>query len=314
MTEGEYSLVLTHDVDDFSLREIPVSSRTFWGFAYRNITMNFRRYRRGDLDMQNYLKSLGWACATPLVKAGIVCDPWLSSFRDMIEIERSYGVRSTLFFISIPRDPGHNPDGTNAPSKRSGYYRLEDWKQHLLKLHSDGWELGVHGIDCHVSVESARRELYAFSQVLGINSPGLRMHWLYSTDSLRENAKKAGFAYDSTLGWNDRIGFPEGRLQPFIDRETGLPILPLNIQDAALLGEWRQGLNGSEAWQKVSILMDEAKKIRGVLTILWHSTSYGPPRFWSDIYVRILEKALNDGARIIRAIDAVQEFASNERG
>lgn len=230
----------------------------------------------------------------------------------MIDLERKYGVRSTLFLVSLPGTAGHTPDGHPAPANRSAYYNLEDWKEKLLTLRAEGWELGVHGIDCHISVDSARVEREAFSRVLGIESPGLRMHWLYKSNLLRSNAKKAGFAYDSTLGWNDKIGFPEGHYTPFIDEASGLPIVPLNIQDGALLPDWKQGLSSREVWEKISALMHEAKEHRAVLTVLWHSHSFGVPRFWKDTYVRILEKALADGARILRAIDVVEELLNEK--
>lgn len=312
--ECEYTVVLSHDIDAITLRELPIVSKTFWGFPYRSSLTNFSRYRRGDLSLRQYVGSLMWAFAGPLAKLGVVMDPWYESFLDMIAIEREYGVRSTLFLISIPAFAGHQPDGSPAPLKRSGYYRLQDWSKYLLQLHAEGWELGVHGVDCHISPESARVELDAFSHTLGIQAPGLRMHWLYSSDSLRINARKAGFSYDSTLGWNDRIGFPEGRYRPFIDDASGLPIVPLNIQDGALLGEWRQGLTSGEAWQQISNLMDEAKRVGAVLTVLWHSSSFGPPRFWRDTYLRILDKALHDGAQIARAMDVVKELTSRNEG
>lgn len=302
--------MLTHDVDVITLREVPLTSRTFWGFSYRSTVVNAGRVLSKDLSLVQYFDSLVWSALSPICKAGLIRDPWYNSFLRMIDLEREYGVRSTLFLISLYGAAGHTPDGRPAPSNRSAHYRLEDWREKLLTLRAEGWELGVHGIDCHISVESARAEREAFSRVLGVESPGLRMHWLYRSNSLRSNAKKAGFAYDSSLGWNDKVGFPEGHYAPFIDRASGLPVVPLNIQDGALLGDWRQGLSSREAWKRISALMCEARERRAVLTVLWHSNSFGVPRFWEDTYVRILEKALADGARILRAIDVVEELLS----
>lgn len=302
-----YTVVLTHDLDTVGLREIPLSSRTFWGFPYRCIVENARRLKKGDMDFQEYLGSFAWGISSLGIKLGIVRDPWLKSFQRMIELEESLGVRSTLFVMPFHDEPGHLGDGSVAPAKRSAHYRLEEWGEYLRRLADRGWELACHGIDCHVSAEAARREYLRCCKAFGSTSVGLRMHWLTRTDDLWNNAKTAGFAYDASLGWNDQIGFPEGRDRPFEDEVSGLPVIPLNIQDSAILAEQRLGLTRREAFEMIDRVMDTAHERQAVLTVLWHSNSFGPPRYWEEPYAKIIKRAKSDGARITRACDVLRE-------
>jgi len=308
-----YTLVLTHDIDVITLQEIPMSCRTFWGFPYRAVCANFFRAVSGDISLGQYLEAIMWSLGIPLIKMRVMPDPWYRSFQTMIEIERSHNVRSTLFLMTRDRVGGHVARGKAAPSNRSCFYRLDDWKGLFAELQLQGWELAVHGLDCHLSTEAASAEREVFSRTFGIERPGLRMHWLYRSPSLWWNAASAGYAYDSTLGWNDRIGFPEGRTKPWVDENSSLPILPLNVQDGAVLRDGVRADRGEDAWRRISAVIDKAAETQGVVTVLWHSNSFGPPRFWQDTYIRILERALNDGARILRAGDVVGELREESK-
>jgi peptidoglycan/xylan/chitin deacetylase (PgdA/CDA1 family) len=234
-------------------------------------------------------------------------DPWWESFCIMLEIEKRYGVRSTLFFIPFPRRPGHTPKGKRAPNNRAAYYELEDYRSLLQQLERDGWEVGIHGIDAYRELESAKAELEAIRRLLpGKNRMGIRMHWLYHLGNKTwKILEAAGYAYDATFGWNDRVGFPGGQYRPFIPKEISLVVLPLNIQDGALLGEWHQFLEKHEAWQRAEQVLTEAKEVGAVVTVLWHNNSFAAPRYWGWLYERILQRAKKDGACICRASDVV---------
>jgi len=310
-SEAPYTLVLTHDIDVLSLRELPLSGRTFWGFAYRCLIVNFRRVLSQRLSYREYLDSLRQALLLPLIKLRLVKDPWQESLQVMLEIEKQYGVRSTIFFIPFPKRAGHTPEGKPAASNRAAYYKLDRYKELLQQLEVEGWEIGVHGLDAYLDLESAKAELKAVQKLIpGRDRIGIRMHWLYHRgEKTWRILGEAGYAYDATFGWNDRIGFPEGRYGPFKPEEAkNLVVLPLNIQDGALLGEWHQFLNKERAWQQVEQVLTEVKERKAVVTILWHNNSFVAPRYWGWLYERIIQRAKGDGARICRAIDVVEMF------
>lgn len=302
-----YILVLTHDVDLLSLRELPWSSRTLWGFVLRLIGENLARAFRQEISLSQYLQSLLPGLFMPLVKLGLMEDPIERSFKLMLDIERMHAVRSTLYFITESRYPGRSPNGQKAPSNRAAYYRLESWRETLRRLQADGWEIGVHGIDCYCDLEAARREFQTMSDILGHREIGHRSHWLYSKGRRSYSIlRDAGFAYDASYGSNNDIGWPGGKRWPFRPFAShGFAVLPLTVQDGALLCPSNQGLRADEAWNRISELIREAKQKKGILTVLWHTHSFCAPRYWGGTYERTILQAKADNAPIVTAKQAL---------
>lgn len=302
-----YILVLTHDVELLSLRELPWYSRTLWGFVLRLIGENFARALCKEISLSQYLRSFLSGFFVPLAKVGLMTDPVEQSFKLMLGIERKHAVRSTLYFITKSRYPGRRPNGQKAPSNRAAYYRLESLRVMLRRLQAQGWEIGVHGIDSYCDIEAARREFQTMSNILGHREIGHRSHWLYSKGHRSYNIlRDAGFAYDASYGSNSDIGWPGGKIWPFRPFAShGFAVLPLAVQDGALLCPSNQGLRADEAWNRISELIREAKQRGGILTVLWHTHSFSAPRYWGPIYERAVLQAKADGAPIVTAKQAL---------
>ncbi len=331
--DAPYTLVLTHDVDHLSMRGLPFLSRAQLALVKALVFGNLRRVFRGRLELRDYVSSLALALKLPLVALGLCRDPWERSIEVVTQLEDRYGVRSTFFFMPFDRQPGHVQPGISASQNRASYYRVSNHADLIRSLTARGWEVGIHGIDCHVSAAAAAAERAELAAIVGQDYRiGVRMHWLYSSPELRRNLAEADYAYDATLGWNDRIGFPRAdeepgnrgqspngdsplpgsspAFRPFKDAETGLDILPLNIQDVALLRADHMDLGPEQAWKSIKAVLDEARAHQAVVTVLWHNDSLLPPRCWAGLYRRILEQARSDGAVVERAIDAVSEETS----
>jgi peptidoglycan/xylan/chitin deacetylase (PgdA/CDA1 family) len=332
-----YTVVLTHDVDHLSMRALPFLSRAQLALVKGLTYGNLKRLAQGRITVSDYLASLAMAIRLPLAALGLVRDPWEQSIEQVTRIEEEFGARSTFFFLPFAGRAGHVRPGQGASENRASYYRLSDYAGLVRSLVERGWEVGIHGIDCHISPAAAVAERAELVAVVGDGYRiGVRMHWLYSSPGLRRNLAAAGCAYDATPGWNDRIGFPRAdeepevrgqgtgirgqapvpNLQtpvsdsgsspvylPFPDAKTGLAVLPLNIQDVALLREDHMSLKPEQAWKAIEAVLDEASEHQAVVTVLWHNDSFLPPRCWAGLYRRIFEKARADGARFARAID-----------
>ncbi len=312
--ESPYILVLTHDVDLLSVRELPWHSRTLWGFIFRCLVENFPRVVRGRISFRQYIHGLISAALIPFVKSGLLLDPIEESFDIMLDIERRHNVRSTLYFIPEARNPGTTPLGHDAPKHRAAHYRIEDLGRRLRRLEKEGWEIGVHGIDAHRDVVDAHREFQTVSEILGRKQLGHRSHWLYGKGRRSWNVlRDAGFIYDATYGSNFEVGWPQARKSPFRPFASSVfTVLPLNIQDGTLLDRARMGLEAGEAWKRVSILIGEAKQRAGVITVLWHTHSFSAPRYWGGLYEKIIVRAKNDGALIVPARQALALWRDRE--
>lgn len=302
-----YTIVLTHDVDHLSLRSYPFFSKMTASFFKRCLWNNLVRTFRRDITCRNYLDSVKWCIIYPLIKLGIVDDPWEKAIYNIMSLEKKYGVYSTFFFIPFPNRAGHIQQGLPSESNRAATYDLKKYKNLIREIELEGWEVAVHGIDSHISVDNAREEIEIMKSLIpGKERIGIRMHWLYQSDELWENLKKAGFYYDATFGNNDLVGFLNNKKYPF--KKNDLWIIPLNIMDSTLLGEWHDGLSIYNAWNRVEALLNTAKEKNAIITVLWHTNVFGVHRYWGSLYEKILQKARADHARILRCIDLCDDL------
>lgn len=301
-----YTLVLTHDVDRLAWRGLGPRDREFWALVRALSFGALARFVSGHLGPAGWLSSLWLLARLPLVCAGLLPDPLAASIERICRLEARFGFRSTFYFLPFPYRSGRRPDGTPAPAARAGRYDISRHGGLLRRLETGGWEVGLHGIDCHVSAAAARDELAALCRALGRRvAPGVRMHWLYSTPELRRHLAAAGFAYDTTLGSNDAIGFPENHDRPYRDLDSGLPVVPLAMQDVTLLRRDHLNLRPAAAWQAIDRMLVAARRRRAVVTVLWHNDSFLPPRGWHGLYRRLLARARRDRAAVLRARDVI---------
>lgn len=147
---NNYTVVPTHDVDHLSLKSYQILSKNTLSFFKRCLWNNLIRTIKGDIAFKNYLDSIKWCILYPLIKLDLTTDPWEKAIYDIISLEKKYGVRSTFFFIPFKDKPGHVNEGIIAKG-REAKYNIRDYKDLLCELESNGWEVGVHGIDAHIS-------------------------------------------------------------------------------------------------------------------------------------------------------------------
>ena len=300
-----YTVVLTHDIDHLVLRNYSLFSREVGSFIKNCIFSNLLKLLKNDIIVFNYVKSFIAGITFPLVKMGLFKDPMEKCLEQIIKIEKEYNVRSTFYFIPFKDKNGFVKKGTEAPENRGTKYNVLDYKGRLVYLDKNGWEVGIHGINAHIDAREAKKELMVFKEMLPDKKNfGVRIHWLYLPDDLWKNLNEAGFFYDTTYGSNKLIGFRENRLYPF--KKDGIWVLPLNIQDGTLLAKWNKNLSQKQSWKEIEKIMNIAKEKNAILTILWHNASFGPPRYWGDVYKKIIEKGKKDGAQFLTALEAIE--------
>jgi hypothetical protein len=242
----------------------------------------------------------------PFVFTGVLPDPW-RPFESYRRVER--GRRSTFFLVPFKQRPGVSPDGQVEPL-RAVPYEVSEIHAELSGLARTGTELAVHGIDAWRDADAGRAEIDQLTAVTGLSSAGVRMHWLYyGADSPRQ-LEAAGFAYDSTWGYNDAIGYRAGTSQSFkLPGTQGLMELPLSIMDSALFYPTRMGLERRDAMQRCLPLIANAQRFGGTLVINWHDRSLAPERLWGQSYTDLLEAIdATRGAWYATAGEAVSWF------
>jgi hypothetical protein len=287
-----FIVCLTHDIDFIGIRD-HWFDHSMWGFVYRATAGALRNFVRGRLSLKNLFKSWFSVASLPFVYAGWVKDFW-EPFEWYLGVEKD--LPATYFLIPFKRQAGDHVPGRHA-SRRATAYDVSDLSHWTNVLQQKGCELGVHGIDSWHSVDKGREELATIAAVTAAPRTGIRMHWLLQNEGTPAALEQAGYSYDSTCGYNETVGYRAGTTQVF--RSAGsktLLELPLHIQDGALFYPQRLDLSEADAHQRCQTLIDSARKLGGVLTVLWHDRSHGPERFWGDFYVRLLA--------VLRPLDA----------
>jgi hypothetical protein len=168
-------------------------------------------------------------------------------------------------------------------------------KKTLGRLIAYGFEIGLHGSFCSATdYVKLSEEKTVLEEVIGTKVDKVRQHWLRYEERTTPYIHNKLFKYDSTLGWNDCMGFRSGisgRYRPY-DHKNQKPfdymITPQVIMDSNIYDY------GAD---RVKCLKEKALKILKCLrqfksahiSISWHqrvcSSDYG----WHTLYKKILD-------------------------
>jgi hypothetical protein len=303
-TGHSFAVCLTHDIDFVGIRN-HLFDHTMWGFLYRSTVGAARNLFRRRISISRLFDIWRAAASLPFVYLGWVKDFW-SPFEWYLRVEKD--LPATYFLIPFKRHSGEHVQVPHA-ARRATAYDVGDLHHWTATLGREGCELGVHGIDAWHSVAKGRAELARIAEITGESAIGIRIHWLLHNSSSASVLEESGYAYDSTAGYNETIGYRSGTTQVFrpLGAKTLLE-LPLHIQDGALFNPQRLDLSEPEAEKRCKDLIENAGQFGGVLTVLWHDRSHGPERFWGDFYISLVQVLKSSDAWFATAAQAVSWF------
>jgi hypothetical protein len=279
-----FIVCLTHDVDHPRVR-YHTCDYTMFGFLYRALIGSVISLCRGRKSLRQVAINWKAAFSLPLVFAGLAKDFW-DQFDQYLRCEKD--LASTFFIIPTKGDPGVDSQG-RIRARRASRYGVADMADDLKKLRSANCEVAVHGIDAWRDSSKGRHELQRVQQFVRTAEIGVRMHWLYFNSGAPMKLEKAGFSYDSTVGYNETIGYRAGTAQVFkhLAAERLLE-LPLHIMDTAVFYSSYMNLSDEQANAAMLQLVENASRFGGVLTVNWHDRSLAPERLWGDAYLNLL--------------------------
>ena len=295
---------LTHDMDHIGIRNHRFD-HTMFGFLSRATIGSVLDLFRGRKTVRQAVTNWIAVSKLPLVHLGVVEDFWSQADR-YLEIEK--GVNSTFFVIPKKGEPGVDGQG-NSPRRRAASYDAVDHLELLKELQSAGDEIGLHGIDAWRDSAAGREEQEVICRLTGAANIGVRMHWLFFNEQSPALLEAAGFSYDSTVGYNQTIGYRAGTAQVFkpMTTETLLE-LPMHVMDTALFYPNYLNLGPAQAQEALMPLVANAVRLGGALTVNWHDRSVAPERLWDTTYARLLEQLREGGACFLTAGRAVSWF------
>lgn len=298
-----FSVCLTHDIDFVGIRK-HFLDRTMCGFVYRATVGATKNFFRDRISAAQLLKSWWTVITLPFVYLGWKKDFW-EPFGWYGEVERE--LAATYFLIPFKGRAGERVPAPKA-SLRATAYDVRELASEIDALQNRGCEIGVHGIDAWNSSEKGREELARIKTLAG-SACGIRMHWLLRDAKTPCALEEAGFAYDSTFGYNETVGYRNGTSQVFLPSGAqSLLELPMHIQDGALFYSEKLDLSPAEARTRCQAIIDHVRAFGGVLTLLWHDRSHAPERFWGDFYSQLLQELKVEGPWFATARQLVAWF------
>ncbi len=289
------AVVATHDIDF-----LPLSRATVLHRWLKNAAIAALGYHDPALVL-----SILWSG----VRGALRGRSPLDGLAEMCRRERAAGMRSTCTVICRR---GH---------RRDANYDVDDPRVRAVfdELARAGVELGVHGSYTSLDAPGRLAEEYARLAAAGHAACGGRQHWLrYAGPALFDELRRAGAAYDCTVGHATRSGFRHGACFPYppydFAREEPYPFLelPLVLMDVTLY-EYERGSAGvHEASRSI---LDRARLYGwGGVSVLWHDTVFGGaqlPRRIGDLYWRL--KAADEqwmgGRELVERVRAHYEAA-----
>jgi len=295
---------LTHDVDHPSIRKHWLD-HTMLGFLYRATLGSLLKAATGRLPIRQMLANWGAALKLPFVYLGLAEDFW-ERFDSYPTLEGS--ARSSFFFIPVKGYPGRSY-ACLAPNRRASGYSAAEIAGQIQSLKLAGCEIGLHGIDAWLDSSKGNQELEEIRRITGTREIGVRMHWLYFNEQSPATLERAGADYDSTIGYNQTIGYRAGTTQVYRPLEVSrLLELPLHVMDTALFYPTHLDLSPKEARKRVDNIIGNAVQLGGCVTINWHDRSIAPERGWGGFYVQLVEELRARGAWFATGAETVAWF------
>jgi hypothetical protein len=167
----------------------------------------------------------------------------------------------------------------------------------LKSMHSEGFEIGLHGsFNSAEDFDLLKMEKDQLEDALGLEVSKTRQHWLRYNEQVTPRSHSALFKFDSTIGWNDRMGFRAGIgsvYRPF-DHENQKPfdhfVIPLLIMDSNIYDYGAGDIQNQIA--KGAQLLSGLKSVKNAhVSISWHPRTCSSDYNWHPAYEQYLRIA-----------------------
>jgi len=297
-----FIVCLTHDVDHFAITNHKCD-HTMFGFLYRASIGSILELFQGRKSPRQVARNWLAILSLPLVYLRILPDFW-NKLERYLELDPA----STFFIIPKKGEAGMTSTGARL-TRRAVRYNLSQLQPSVAKIVARRGEIGVHGIDAWRDTTEARKEREQIQALSHTSEVGVRMHWLFFDFESAGKLDEAGFSYDSTLGYNETVGYRAGTTQAFRPFGTKrLLELPLHIMDTALFYPAYLHFSPEQAMMRIDGMVNDMGQFGGVLMVNWHDRSIAPERLWDDFYAELIGKFKSAGAWFCTAAEAAQWF------
>ncbi len=217
--------------------------------------------RKQGIPSKYYFKKLVGKAHYPLWK-----------IENLLDIHQQYDIRSSYYFLAL------------AQGEQDYNFDVEKEGEIIKLLQGTGNEVGLHGgHTSYNNIDSLLKEKQRLARAVNHPVVGYRNHYLRFNTPLTWNLlEQAGFKYDTTFGYADRVGFRNGMCYPFQPYDNNqkrfLDILeiPLIAMDCSFF-EIYMRLDPKRALVLIDELLDSIEAVGGVFSLLWHNSYLQKP-------------------------------------
>ena len=266
---------LSHDVDYLNKTiQLRLKQTAFNGFNTIKAITKPKKF------FKNLTKTLGFAFSNPSY--------WCFDYWQNLEEKNN---KTSTFYIYVKNgsktfkswliDPSYDIKTNTKLQKK------------LKELYKNGFQIGLHG-----SYESAKdfnrlkEEKEILEQTLGIKIIKTRQHWLNYFEAITPSFHEKLFEFDSTLAWNDRIGFRSGcasLYNPYdFENEKAFDhqVIPQIIMDSNVYDY----VDDEEIFQKAKDMIQKSKEESKTtnISISWHQRVCSSDYKWHKFYEELL--------------------------
>jgi hypothetical protein len=170
------------------------------------------------------------------------------------------------------------PVGDRSAHDRNPSWRNEEYRKLIHRI-ADRYMVGLHpsyvagGDGELINLEAGRLHV-----ILGKEIKLCRFHFIrLFMPASYNNAVKAGFEEDYSMGYPEEPGFRAGIARPFFfynlidDIRTNLKIVPFQVMDGTLSDY--KNFDRDKSMEVISKLISETRKVGGLFVSIWHNTS-----------------------------------------
>jgi len=250
-----FAVGLSHDID--RLKGKSIARYIYWGLK------GLISIRRNKNEAKNYFNQIiRW------IK--LAEDPYWNLY-DILKFNEQNGISSTFFFLSL----------RNFIADGERRYRINNRNiaQAIKELDQKNNEIGMHALNHSIDhIDRLKREKERLENAVGKEVLGIRNHYLkfHFPDTWKID-QQLGLKYDSTLGWQDNVGFRAGTCWPFFgydavaDNSINVLEIPLVIMDGVLDHILSADLNCNAIVDKTLTIIDKVENYGGAVAVLWHN-------------------------------------------
>ncbi len=261
-------IIISHDIDHITVKEHFTDT-----IIPKFIIRNKIELLSGKISFKEFMLRLN-----KLFK-----NKW-NNIEELMEYNYKHSIPGT-FFIGVNTGVGLN-------------YSLDLSEQWIKKIVGNGVDCGVHGI-AYDNFEDVKKEYDTFKKLSGLDSFGIRMHYLRNDDKTFQNLAKAGYLFDTT-DYGIKKHYKIGKMHEF----------PLHIMEGYELEagkKWQSKSTKQAVESAISKINDAEKAGIEFLSILFHDRYFDNSFLsWKNWYKEVTDYCRVQGYEFVNYRKAIE--------